>query len=111
MKYELISSSCNLFEIPIEVSKKLSVMGMNGIFHCISHCDHHICFVMDQGCHNRFFVSTTKKGEKVENIKTKTKVLFLKNNIAKWKKFTTKTTLIKLLICSQYIINVPILNV
>jgi hypothetical protein len=74
-----------LFEIAIEVSKKLGVMGMNGIFHCISHFDQRICFVMDQGCHNRFFVSTTKKGEKVvENIKTKTKVLFLKRNIAKW---------------------------
>jgi hypothetical protein len=112
MKYELISSSCNLFEIAIEVSKKLGVMGMNGIFHCISHCDHSICFVMDQGCHNNCFVLTTKKGEKVvENIKTKTKVLFLKNNIAKWQKFTTKTTLIKPLICSQYIINLPIINV
>jgi len=47
---------------------------------------------MEQGCHNRFVVSMTKKGEKIiENIKTKTKG-FLKNNIAKWQKFTTKTT-------------------
>ncbi len=51
-------------------------MGMNGIFHYISHCDH-ICFFMQQGCHNRFVVSMTKKGEKiVDNIKSKTKVFF-----------------------------------
>jgi hypothetical protein len=84
-----MSSSCNWFEIPIEVSKKLGVMGMNCILHCISHCDPWICFVMEQGYHNRFAMSRTKKGEKVvESIKTKTNVLFffLKNNIAKWKK-------------------------
>jgi hypothetical protein len=40
---------------------------------------------MEQGCCNRFVVSRTKKGEKVvENIKTKTKVFLLKNNITKW---------------------------
>jgi hypothetical protein len=40
-------------------------------------------------------MSRRKKVEKVvENIKTK-KSFFLKNNIAKWQKFTTKTTLIK----------------
>jgi hypothetical protein len=88
-------------------------MGMNGIFHCISHCDHCTCFVMEQGCHDRFVMSRTKNGDKVvENIKTKTKVFNLKNNIVKWRKFATKTTLIKPLICSQYIINlVPIINV
>ncbi len=60
-------------------------MGMNGIFQCISHCDHCICFVMEQGCHNRFVMSKTKKGEKVvEHIKTKTKIYFF------WKKKTTK---------------------
>jgi hypothetical protein len=54
-------------------------MGMNGIVHRISHCDHCVCVVMEQGCHNRFVVSRTKKGEKVvENIKTKTKVFFEK---------------------------------
>jgi hypothetical protein len=72
LKYELISSSCKLFEISIHVSKKLGVMGMNGIFCYISHRDHCICFVMDQKCHNKFVVLKTKKGEKVvENIKTK----------------------------------------
>jgi hypothetical protein len=73
-----------LFEILIEVSKKLGVMGMSGIFHGISHCDHCICFVMEQGCHNKFVMSRTKNGEKVvENIKTKTKQKNLKNNIVK----------------------------
>jgi len=76
LKHELISSACKLFEIPIEVSKKLGVMGMNGIFHCISHSNHFICFLIKQGCHNNFVISRTKKGEEVvENIKTKTKVL------------------------------------
>jgi hypothetical protein len=57
---------------------------MNGIFHCISLYDHCIYFVMEQGCDNRVVMSSTKKHEKVvENIKTKTKVFFLKNNIAK----------------------------
>jgi len=81
LKYELISSSCNLFEI----SKTLDGMGMNGIFHCISHYDHCMYFVMEQGYHKKFVMSRTKKGEKVvENIKTKTKVFcFWKNNIAK----------------------------
>jgi len=60
-------------------------MEMNAIFHCISHCDQCIYFVMEQGCHNRFVVSKTKKGEKVvENIKTKTKIFSLKNNIINW---------------------------
>jgi hypothetical protein len=106
----LISNSCHFLEIPIEISKKLGVMGMNGIFHYISHCDH-ICFIMEQGCHNRFVMSMTKKGEKiVENIKTNTKVFLILNNIAKRQKFTTKTTLIKPLICLQHIINIPIIN-
>jgi hypothetical protein len=66
-----------MFEIPIEVSKNLGVMGMNGIFHCISHCDHYIYFMMEQRCHNRFVMSRTKKVEKVvENIKTKTNFFF-----------------------------------
>jgi len=82
-----------MFEIPIEVSKKLDVLY---IFHRIAHCDHYICFVMEQGCHNRFVVSRTKKGEKVvENFKRKQKFFFLKSNIAKWQKFTIKITLIK----------------
>jgi hypothetical protein len=63
----------------IEVLEKLGVMGMNHIFHYISHCGHCICFVMEQGCHIIFDVSKTKKGEKVvENIKTKIKVFFCK---------------------------------
>jgi hypothetical protein len=46
--------------------------------------------------YNRFVMSRTKKGEKVvENIKTKKRVLFLKNNVIKWQNFTTKTTLIR----------------
>jgi hypothetical protein len=53
LKYKLISSSCNWFEILVEISKKLGVMGMNGVFHCTSHCDPWICFVMEQVCHNR----------------------------------------------------------
>jgi hypothetical protein len=73
-----------LVEIPIEVLNRLSVMSMDGIFHCISHCDHCISFVIGQECHNRFALSKTKKGEKfIENIKTKTKVFILQNNIAK----------------------------
>jgi hypothetical protein len=85
-----------LFEIQVENLKELSVMGMNGTLHCISHYNHCIYFVMEQGCHNRFVMSKAKKGEKVvENIKTKTKVFFLKNNISKWQKFTTQITLIK----------------
>ncbi len=63
----MISSSCILFETLIEVLENLGVM--NHICHCISHCDHCIWFVMEQGCHNIFDVSRTKKGEKVvENI-------------------------------------------
>jgi hypothetical protein len=86
-------------------------MGMNGIFHCISHCDHCICVVMEQGCHDRFVILRTKKGEKVvENIKTKRKFCFLKNNITKWQKIHHKTMLIKPLTCSQYIISLPIIN-
>ncbi len=81
----MISSSCNLFEISIDVSKKLGVMGMNGIFRYISHCDHCIFFVMDEKCHNKFVVLKTKKGEKVvENIKIKKGNFFLKSNIMKW---------------------------
>jgi len=45
-------------------------MGMKGIFHYISHCDHFICFVIEQGRYNKFIISRTKKGEEVENIKS-----------------------------------------
>jgi hypothetical protein len=67
---------------------------------------------MEQGCHNTFVVSSTMKDEKVvENIKNQNKGFFLKNNIAKWQKFATKNTLIKPLIYSQYIIDLPIIKV
>jgi hypothetical protein len=53
LKCELISSACNLFETPIEVSRKLGVMGINGIFHCISHYGCCIFLVMEQGYHHK----------------------------------------------------------
>jgi hypothetical protein len=69
---------------------------------------------MEQGCHNRFVVSRTKKGEKVvENIKRKQKFLKKKSNIAKWKIFTTKPTLMKPLMYNVILIislNIPLMQ-